>query len=417
VKIAFFAEGYDPFINGVVTSLKTLQSVLAQRGHEVIIFAPAYPGHEDSNSKVVRLPSVKWSKICYPCLSPLAWRKDVVAAEGFDLVHSHQPFTMSRLAVHLARKHRLPLVYSFHTMLNEFTQYMPRLDGVGKRFLTWAFLRHCAEADRVTSATQIVREFLQEQGVETPITVVPEGVSLLHPTSDARDRVRRHLGVSCDTPLLFYAGRLGNEKQPDFLLRSVAYLRKTHDFHLALAGGGPMERELHSLAAQLGIADRVIFCGWIPHEQIADYYAAADVFVFPSTGDAMGMVLVEAMSLGVPCVAVDKFGPRELVIDGVTGLLVPFSEQAFAGAVGHLLDNPPLCRRMGQAARQRARDFAPDVVADKLCGVYQEVLEQHSSGFAPVAVPPPSSHSRRLGDLCRRLLGRGSAIERRAEKP
>ena len=416
MKIAFFAEGYDPFINGVVTSLKTIQSVLAQRGHEVIIFAPAYPGYEDSNGKVVRLPSVKWSKICYPCLSPLAWRRDIVAEQGFDLVHSHQPFTMSRLAVHLARKHELPLVYSFHTMLNEFAQYVPSLHRVGKRLLTWAFLRHCAEADRVTSATQIVRAFLQEQGVKTPITVVPEGVPLLHPTSGARDRVRRHLGLSCDTPLLLYAGRLGNEKQPDFLLRSVAYLRKTHDFHLALAGGGTMERDLHRLAKQLGIADRVIFCGWIPHEQIADYYAAADVFVFPSTADAMGMVLVEAMSLGLPCVAVAKYGPRELVIDGVTGFLVPFSEQAFADAVGHLLDNQPLCRRMGQAARQRARDFAPDVVAEKLCGVYQEVLEQHSSCPAPASAPPPSLHSPQLGDLCRRLLARGSAVGRRVRK-
>ncbi len=393
MKIAFFAEGYDPFINGVVTTLKTLQSVLVQRGHEVVIFAPAYPGHEDSNGAVVRLPSVKWSRVCYPCLSPLAWRRDILAEQGFDLVHSHHPFTMSRLAVHLARKHRLPLVYSFHTMLHEFAQYVPALHRAGKRLLTWAFLRHCAEADRVTSATQIGREFLQEQGVETPITVVPAAVPLLQPTSDARDRVRRHLGLSSDTPLLLYAGHIGKEKQLDFLLRSVTGLGKAHHFHLALAGGGSMERDLHRLAKQLGIADRVIFCGWIPHEQIADYYVAADVFVFSSTADAMGIVLVEAMSLGLPCVAVAKYGPRELVIDGVTGFLVPFSERAFADAVCQLLDNRPLCLRMGQAGRQRARDFAPDVVADKLCAVYQEVLEQHSSCSAPASCLPPSLRS------------------------
>ena len=255
MKIAFFTEGYDPFINGVVTSLKTLQSALAQRGHEVVIFAPAYPGHEDSNGKVVRLASVKWSKICYPCLSPLAWRRDILAGQGFDLVHSHHPFTMSRLAVRLARKHGLPLVYSFHTMLNEFAQYVPSLHRAGERLLTWTFLRHCAEADRVTSATEIVREFLQEQGVKTPITVVSEGVPLLYPTSDARDRVRRHLGLSCDTPLLLYAGRLGKEKQLGFLLRSVTCLRTAHDFHLALAGGGPMERDLRILA-KLQVNDR-----------------------------------------------------------------------------------------------------------------------------------------------------------------
>lgn len=81
MKIAFFAEGYEPFINGVVTSLTTLQQALAQRGHEVVIFVPAYPGHEDGNDKVVRLPSVKWSKTCYPCLSPLVLGKDVLAGQ------------------------------------------------------------------------------------------------------------------------------------------------------------------------------------------------------------------------------------------------------------------------------------------------------------------------------------------------
>ncbi len=374
MKIAFFAEGYEPFINGVVTSLTTLQQALAQHGHEVVIFVPAYPGHEDGNDKVVRLPSVKWSKTCYPCLSPLVLGKDVLAGQGFDLVHSHHPFTMSLLAEHLTHRHGMALVYTFHTMLQEYSQYVPLFQHVGERLLTRIFLRHCAEADRVVVSTAVVRDFLREQGVKTPIAVAAAGVPLLAPTLDGRERVRRQLGLSDDIPVLLYAGRLAKEKQLDFLLRSLTVLSHTHDFRLCLAGGGPRERHLRELARRLGIADRVIFCGWVPHEQMADHYAAADVFVFPSTSDTMGIVLVEAMSVGLPCVAVDKYGPCEVVRDEVTGFLAPFEERAFANAVRRLLDSQPLRRRMGRAAFQRARDFAPSLAVDELCAVYDDAL-------------------------------------------
>ena len=103
MKIAFFTERYDPFVNGVVISIKTLRTTLGRQGHDVVIFAPAYRGHEDHDPKVVRVPSVRWLKEHYPSLSPLARNMDVLAGQGFDIVHSHHPFTMGQLAVRLAR--------------------------------------------------------------------------------------------------------------------------------------------------------------------------------------------------------------------------------------------------------------------------------------------------------------------------
>jgi glycosyltransferase involved in cell wall biosynthesis len=374
MKIAFFTEGYDPFINGVVTSIKTLRSALERQGHEVLIFAPEYPRHGDHDPKVVRLPSVRWLKAHYPSLSPFARNLDVLAGQGFDLVHSHHPFTMGQLAVRLARKHGLPLIYTHHTMLNEYGQYVPLLESAGKHWLIRRYLRHCAQADRVTSATGVVRRFLQGQGVPTPIEVVPEGVVTMQPADGARARLRQQLGVPDPTLLLLYAGRLAREKRLDMLLRSLARLGRGRALHLCLAGGGPSERELRAAASELGIAERVTFTGWVEHAQLADYYAAADLFVFPSPADAMGIVLVEAMSAGLPCVAVDRYGPSEVVTDGVTGFLTQFDEQDFSEAVRWLLDNPFLRQRMSAAARVRARDFDPDVTAARLVRVYQEAL-------------------------------------------
>jgi len=376
MKIALFTEGYDPFVNGVVTSIKTLRRALEEQGHQVVIFAPAYPGLADGDKKVVRLPSVRWAREAYPCLSPFAGRRDLVADGGFDLIHSHHPFSMSRLAEQLAAKHGLPLVYSFHTMLHEFGQYLPVLGAIGSRWLSSRVRRHCNHADGVVVATEVVRHFLRAQGVTTPITVVLEGVPPQIPTPGGRERVRQQIALSAGTPLLLYAGRLAREKQVGFLVGCFSRLTQTHDLRLCLVGGGPREQSLRAQAQRLGISDRVIFCGWVPHERIADYYAAADIFVFPSTADALGIALVEAMSVGLPCVAIDRYGPSEVVIDGLTGFLTAFDEGDFCRAIRRLLDDPPLRRRMGEAARRRARDFDPGATTARLVDVYAGAIAE-----------------------------------------
>jgi glycosyltransferase involved in cell wall biosynthesis len=138
-----------------------------------------------------------------------------------------------------------------------------------------------------------------------------------------------------------------------------------------------MEAELRKLVVALGMAERVTFCGWVEHAKLADYYAAADLFLFPSPADAMGIVLVEAMSAGLPCVAVDRYGPSEVVIDGLTGILTAFDESDFSDAVRRLLDNPFLRQRMAAAARLRAHDFDPDVTTARFVQLYEDAIAQH----------------------------------------
>jgi glycosyltransferase involved in cell wall biosynthesis len=374
MKIAMFSEGYDPFLNGVVTSLKTLRRALEQQGHEVVVFAPAYPGHQDEDGGVVRLPSVRLAREAYPALSPFAAYGDVLGSLGFDVIHSQHPFTMGRLAERQAARHGRPLVYTFHTMLNEYGDYVPLLAPLATRWLTHRFVSHCNRADAVLVATGVVGDFLHEHGVRRAIEVVPLGVPPLPAAPGARARVRAALSLSEDAPLLLYVGRLAREKRLDFLLGALARLGAGRAWQACLVGDGPVQGDLRAQAARLGLASRVSFPGWVPREALADWYAAADVFVFPSPADAMGLVLVEAMGAGLPCVAIAKYGPREVVRDGVTGFLTSFEEEHFAVAVRRLLVNPFLRARMQEAARGRAQDFAPEVAAARTVDVYREAI-------------------------------------------
>jgi 1,2-diacylglycerol 3-alpha-glucosyltransferase len=281
---------------------------------------------------------------------------------------------MGHLAARLAEKHGLPLIYTHHTMLNEYGQYLHLLAPAGERWLTHRYLCYCAQADRVTSATEVVRRFLLSQGVHTPIDVVPEGVEALPPEVGGRARVRRRLGISDRTVLLLYVGRLAREKGLDLLLRAFARLGRSRPLHLCLVGGGPLEGELRRAVSAHGLTGRVTFAGWIEHSELAAYYAAADVFVFPSPADAMGLVLVEAMGAGLPCVAIDKYGPSEVVRDGVTGFLTRFDETEFGEAIQWLVDNPCLRHGMAAAPRLRARDFDPETTTHRLVRVYEQAI-------------------------------------------
>jgi len=329
-----------------------------------------------------------WRRDQYRLLSPLAARRDVLAGGRFDIVHSHHPFTTGAMAARLARQHDLPLIYTFHTMLHEYGHYAPLLEAAAQRWLVRRYLRHANDADRVLVATRTVRDLLQQQGVRSPLEVVPEGVPPVAPDPDGRARVRAALGVPETVPLLLYAGRLAKEKGLDFLLRSLARLATVRRFHLCLAGGGPEERALHAQATSLGLRPRLTFAGWVQHEALANYYAAADVFVFPSPTDAMGLVLVEAMSAGLPCVAIDRYGPSEVVVNGLTGFVTPFEEQAFAGAIRRLLDDEPLRARMSMMARARARDYDPDIMAGRLVRVYAEAIGDRARAAAAATTCP-----------------------------
>ncbi len=387
MRIALFTEAYHPYINGVVTSIETQREALVRRGHQVMVFAPSYPGHHDRDESVVRLSSIGWGKECYRLLSPLAWSRDVLAGERFDVVHSHHPFTMGALAVRLARKRDLPLVYTFHTMLHEYAHYASLLAPVARRWLVRRYLRHCQAAERVMVATRAVRDVLQQQGVRRPIEIVAQGVPAVQPEADARAHIRRALGVPETVPLLLYTGRLTKEKGLALLLRSVARLDGGRPFRLCLVGGGPMERALRAQAMSLGLGARVTFAGWVPHAQVADYYAAADLFVFPSPTDAMGLVLVEAMSAGLPCVAIDRYGPSEVVVDGLTGFVTPFEERPFSNAIRQLLEDTALRERMSLTARARARDYDPEAMAARLVRVYADAIAGQAQRRA-IAVGP-----------------------------
>jgi len=254
--------------------------------------------------------------------------------------------------------------------------------------------RFCANADYVIAPSRHTRDALRLDGVFSRFAVVPNGIiaPILRP--EGREEIRNRLCLTAETPLLLCVGRLGPEKRVDVLVRAIALLQQRalplplSDFRLVLVGDGQCRAELEAQVAESNLGSRVVFIGAQPHESIGDWYAAADIAILSSPAETQGLVLVEAMSAGLPCVAADYGGPREVVVQNETGLRVPLDPKAFADALEVLMRDPSERLRLGENGRKRAAIYSPEAMADGILAVYNTVLNS--------ARPPLSTRKRRL---------------------
>src|SRR3984957_2850286 len=232
-------------------------------------------------------------------------------------------------------------------------------------------------ADRVISVCQAFAPRLVAYGVS------PERIRVLHnaavdsdPVTDSeRAALRTTLGIRDQQRVILTIGRLSREKGHAALLQALALLKQPADWKLVIVGIGPERDSLQSLAASLGIAERVVFAGF--HADVRAFYALASIFVLPSRSEGSSNVLLEAMMAEVPIIATRAGGNPEIIIDGSTGLLVPVdAPRELAQAVGALLERSrDEGRQLALAAKQRAlSEFSVDQYRQRLLGFYDEAL-------------------------------------------
>jgi len=379
MRIGFFTEVYRPIINGVVASVDGLAEGLRRLGHDVHCFAPHIPGSDEGDG-ALRMPSLP-----LPTSTPYRLTVPVVSRRNrrgiinhLDVVHAHSPFVTGWMSVRYARRLHVPLVYTYHTRLEEYAHYLP-FDPKATRYAAATLTRSFANlADAVIVPTPAMHRRLAEIGVTAHIEVVASGIDREHfGGGKMRADLRSELGSRTGERLLLFVGRLGREKNVDLLLEALTLAQVPA--RLAIAGDGPERETLEARANELGLGDRVRFLGAVDRAELPDYYASADAFVFASVSETQGLVLAEAMAAGAPVIAVDTPVVRDVV--GGEGRLVESSAQAFAAAIDAL---PPL---QGNPARERCRRaaaaFGIDRQAGKVAALYESLRTREIHAVAP----------------------------------
>ncbi len=382
MRILMVSDVYFPRVNGVSTSIQTLRQALAAAGHSSVLVAPDYPGAQPE-ADIVRVPG--WPVPRDPedrlmHLRALAAALDGLNPADFDLVHIHTPFLAHRAGVRWARRHGLPSVETYHTLFEEyFHHYLP--------FLPRAWLAAAArrisrkECDGVTAViapSSAMKRALETYGVTSPVHIIPTGIR----TADFADcdgvAFRARHGIAPERPVMAYVGRVAFEKNLDFLLRVTETLRRDRpDVLLVIAGEGPARAQLERAVAQRGLGDSVRFVGYLERRtELPACYCAADVFVFASKTETQGLVLLEAMALGVPVVALAEMGTQDVLKEGAGCRIAPDDVAGFARTVLPLLADREAARALGAAGRPYAAGWSEGRMADAVIGLYRQLCQE-----------------------------------------
>jgi 1,2-diacylglycerol 3-alpha-glucosyltransferase len=394
MRILMISDVYFPRINGVSTSIQTFRRGLHAAGHETILIAPEYPGAPaDHETAILRVPSRGVPRDPEDRAMKLgalrALRADVERLEP-DLVHIQTPFIAHYQGTALARALRVPVVETYHTYFEEYLHhYVPLMPRAVMRFVARRFtVSQCNVLDALVVPSRAMEQALLDYGVRCPLHIIPTGMEMERFAGGNGQRFREQLGIAPGQPVLVHVGRIAHEKNIEFLFRMFArVVRSKPGAVFIVAGEGPALASCKAYVRSLGIAQQVRFVGYLSRErELLDCYRAGDLFVFSSRTETQGLVLLEALALGVPVVSTAHMGTADIMNLQRGARVAPDDEAEFANIVLQLLEDAPRRAAMSAEARAYAATWSASAMADRLAGLYSAVLGQASRN-SPVSQP------------------------------
>lgn len=374
MKIGIFSECYRPTTNGVVVSIDTFRDSLVKMGHEVFIFAPRTKEYIDNDPlHIFRLPSFKWpGQGYYPIAIPNSRHTLEIASRlSLDIIHCQHLSIAGQMGLDIGRKLGLPVVYTYHTLIAEYTHYVPVFHNFAKKYLISRSKKFCNQCDAVVTPSPAMRKKLLNYGVKIPISVIPTGIHPERYNREHRQEIIEKFQIPDNRKLLLFVGRLAQEKNITLLLQSFKVVQaKYPGVHLILVGNGPQEAEYRTWTQNNNLQQYITFTGFLPKEETEKIFGACDIFTFPSLTDTQGIVIVEAMAAGTPSVAADAMGPADIIRDGVDGFLSSPTVKEFSDKILTLLNKEDLWREMSKDAKNEAQDYSAQNTAKKMENLY-----------------------------------------------
>lgn len=377
MRIGMMADTYKPHVSGITNYIDLNKRYLERAGHDVFVFTFGDLDYRDNEPRVIRSPGLPLQNTGY-YLSFRYRREAKRLLQSMDILHAHHPFLSGRLALRYARPLQIPIVFTNHTRYDLYAQaYMPLMPEEISDGLLRAYMPNfCDAVDLVVSPSAGMEKVLRGLEVKSKIAVVPNGVELER-YLDAQPLVRADFGFQSDDILFIYVGRLGPEKNLDFLLRAFNAVADSFDcVRLLILGDGPARADIESLASSLGLSARVRFEGMVPYDKLPAYLAMCDAFVTASVTEVHPLSVIEAMGAGLPVIGIHSPGVGDTVIDGETGFLSGEDTAAFAVKMTRLVLEHDLRKRMGVAAREESTNYAIARTTRIMSRYYEKLVEE-----------------------------------------
>ncbi len=378
-----FNDSFPPILDGVTLTVENYVYWLQQKGRTPCVVTPWNPEKNSYSFDVVRYFSLPIAsrhpyRYGYPKCDPFIWKR--LRETDFKLLHSHCPFSSGRLAVYVKKHQNVPLVGTFHSKYRSDLEHSFRktpwcVPIIMKRILN--FFNAC---DEVWIPQAQVEDTVREYGFKGKLTVVENGndfASIIKGDVGEYKRSAKHkLGIKDDEIALLFVGQHIWEKGLDVVIDTLKEINGTVPFKMNFIGNGYAFDDIKKRIADYGLSDKVRLHGVIREREIlSDYYAASDLFLFPSFYDNAPLVVREAAAMGTPAILLKGSTASEVINDGKNGFLTDKSPVKFAELVRHLHDNPDELKTVSAGARETLVRSWKDVV-DEVCDRYDAIIRR-----------------------------------------
>jgi glycosyltransferase involved in cell wall biosynthesis len=386
LRIGLFTDTYAPQVNGVSVSLQLISKGLREAGHQVTIFAPRFPGYHDEQPSVFRVPSLKYLNKPPIYVAVLGTPRTTwsLTRKQFDVLHAHSPLTIGVLAYFTASTKNLPLIYTYHTSITDYTHYLKVIGGTGliRRAARWFSTTTTNLGDQVVVPSPKFQRLLLEQKVRKPIHIIPNGIDLSNfKQAKSPGSLRARLGLKSDAPLLLSVGRIDPEKRLDFLIDAFVLLADQFpQARLVFAGDGSARKHLEEKAASTQFRERILFLGMVDRADLPDVLHDATMFLSASTTEVHPISVIEAIASSLPIVAVQDEAFEGMVLEGENGHMTPLDVNSFSQTVAALLSDPARLERYGKRSAELSRKFSIEGQVHALENLYFEAILQNWRG-------------------------------------
>lgn len=379
MNIGIFTNNYRPRLSGVAISIDTFCDEFQRQGHQVYIFAPSYPNYNENSKNVFRLksiPAIYDNTLALPI--PYSGKiAGMIPDLELDIIHTQHPFVLGQFGARLARKHKIPLVFTYHTLYEEYAHYIPFNENIVRKMAVILSTAYANKCNLVVVPSEGVKELLRMNGVKTRMENVPTGINLSKYDGLDPQVIRREYNIPPEAKILLYVGRLAKEKNLAFLIEAFkVILEGIPQALLVMVGDGPLRGKLKRLAKRLGINKHIIFTGTKPRNEIYVYHLAADLFIFASLTETQGLVLYETLAAGTPVVAVEAISTSEVITNGVNGYLVREHPAEFGEKAVNLLLDVEKCQEFSLKAKEMSKGVSSHTQALKMLSLYEELRSQ-----------------------------------------
>lgn len=395
MNIGIFSDTYSPQVNGVVSSILTLEKELRGQGHQVYIFTVSHPEAHEDNEFVYRMASVPFIFLKDQRVGIVYSNKAVhkIKDLNLDLILSQTEFSMGIFARMMAKKLDIPIIHTYHTVYEDYMHYISKGIDISPALARKYSKSFCNHVDGVVAPTKKTEKLLKSYGVQKPIRIIPTGINFqpFSPQNYSQEEIthlKEMFHIPSNDPVILFIGRLAKEKSIDVLIKAMPkLLEKIPNAKLVIVGGGPSQLELEKLVESLHIKEAVIFTGMQPWNTIGRMYQLGDVFASASTSETQGLTFAEAMAAALPVVAMEDESIAGFVKDNYNGRLF-HNEEELATVLYDILSHTSYRYLLSENALNSIIPLSAETFGKNAMAFYKEIIESYEKSDVKESILP-----------------------------